>query len=60
MILDQLMKDIDLSGIEVIEKDHKAISCARVEVEKQAKTMLEKGLEGLNQSQVWSLLILLY
>ena len=46
------MKDMDLSGIEVIEKDHKSIASARMEVEKQAKAMLQKGLEGLNQSQV--------
>lgn len=46
------MRDVDLSGVEVIEKDQKALSAAKIEVEKQAKAMLHKGLEGLNQTQV--------
>ncbi|XP_057373546.1 conserved oligomeric Golgi complex subunit 5-like [Daphnia carinata] len=50
--LDQLNKDVDLSGVEVIEKDQKIILRARIEVEKQAKQMLQKGLEAQNQSQV--------
>lgn len=50
--LDQLTKDVDLSGVEIIEKDQKFIYQARIEVEKQAKVMLHKGLEAQNQSQV--------
>nr|CAH0110057.1 unnamed protein product [Daphnia galeata] len=50
--LDQLSKDVDLSGVEIIEKDQKLILQARIEVEKQAKVMLQKGLEAQNQSQV--------
>ncbi len=50
--LDQLTKDVDLTGVEIIEKDQKLIFQARVEVEKQAKVMLLKGLEAQNQSQV--------
>ena len=49
---DQLSKDVDLSGVEIIEKDQKLILQARIEVEKQAKVMLQKGLEAQNQSQV--------
>jgi len=50
--LDQLTKDVDLTGVEIIEKDQKLIHQARIEVEKQAESMLRKGLEALNQSQV--------
>ena len=51
-LLDQLSKDVDLTGVEIIEKDQKLIHQARIEVEKQAKSMLRRGLEGLNHSQV--------
>ena len=47
-----MSKDVDLSGVEIIEKDQKLILQARIEVEKQAKVMLQKGLEAQNQSQV--------
>ena len=43
---------MDLSDVEIIEKDQKMIFQARVEVEKQAELMLQKGLEAQNQSQV--------
>lgn len=52
MITDQLNKDVDLSGVEIIEKDQKLIQQARIETEKQAKSMLQRGLESQNQSQV--------
>lgn len=42
--------------MEIIEKDQKIILRARIEVEKQAKQMLQKGLEAQNQSQVLKLL----
>lgn len=45
-------KDVDLSGVDIIEKDQKIIQEARIEVEKQAKSMLQRGLEAQNQSQV--------
>ena len=51
-VSDQLTKDVDLTGVEIIEKDQKLIHQARIEVEKQAESMLRKGLEALNQSQV--------
>ncbi|EFX63972.1 hypothetical protein DAPPUDRAFT_334740 [Daphnia pulex] len=47
----QLSKDVDLSGVEIIEKDQKLILQARIEVEKQAQVMFQKGLEAQNQSQ---------
>lgn len=56
LFIDQLNKDVDLSGVEIIEKDQKIILRARIEVEKQAKQMLQKGLEAQNQSQVSTLL----
>lgn len=49
---DQLSKDVDLSGVEIIEKDQKLILQARIDVDKQAKSMLQRGLESQNQSQV--------
>ena len=52
MLVDQLSKDVDLSGVDIIEKDQKIIKQARIEVEKQAKSMLQRGLEAQNQSQV--------
>lgn len=50
--LSYLMENVDLSGLEVIEKDQKLIKDARVQVEKQAKLLLEKGMETQNQAQV--------
>ncbi|XP_058152525.1 conserved oligomeric Golgi complex subunit 5 [Dasypus novemcinctus] len=50
--LDYLSHGIDLSGIEVIENDLLFIARARLEVENQAKRLLEQGLETQNPTQV--------
>ncbi|RMC10339.1 hypothetical protein DUI87_13142 [Hirundo rustica rustica] len=42
---DYLSQGIDLSGIEVIENDLLFIARARLEVENQAKRLLEQGVE---------------
>ncbi|KAF1466761.1 Conserved oligomeric Golgi complex subunit 5, partial [Megadyptes antipodes antipodes] len=49
--LDYLSQGIDLSGIEVIENDLLFIARARLEVENQAKRLLEQGVE----TQGWGL-----
>lgn len=43
--VDYLSQGIDLSGIEVIENDLLFIARARLEVENQAKRLLEQGVE---------------
>ncbi|KAJ8387680.1 hypothetical protein AAFF_G00151110 [Aldrovandia affinis] len=43
--LDYLSQGVDLSGIDVIENDLLFISRARLEVENQAKRLLEQGME---------------
>ncbi|XP_040858402.1 conserved oligomeric Golgi complex subunit 5 isoform X4 [Ochotona curzoniae] len=50
--LDYLSQGIDLSGIEVIENDLLFIARARLEVENQARRLLEQGLETQNPTQV--------
>uniref|UniRef100_F6S4H9 Conserved oligomeric Golgi complex subunit 5 n=1 Tax=Callithrix jacchus TaxID=9483 RepID=F6S4H9_CALJA len=50
--LDYLSQGIDLTGIEVIENDLLFIARARLEVENQAKRLLEQGLETQNPTQV--------
>ncbi|MEQ2178286.1 hypothetical protein GOODEAATRI_012434, partial [Goodea atripinnis] len=42
---DYLSQGVDLSGIDVIENDLLLISRARLEVENQAKRLLEQGME---------------
>lgn len=42
---DYLSQGVDLSGIDVIENDLLFISRARLEVENQAKRLLEQGME---------------
>lgn len=42
---DYLSQGVDLSGIQVIENDLLLISRARLEVENQAKRLLEQGME---------------
>lgn len=42
---DYLSQGVDLSSIEVIENDLLLISRARLEVENQAKRLLEQGME---------------
>lgn len=44
-VSDYLSQGVDLSGIEVIENDLLLISRARLEVENQAKRLLEQGME---------------
>lgn len=48
---DYLSQGVDLSGIEVIENDLLLISRARLEVENQAKRLLEQGMEIQVQTQ---------
>uniref|UniRef100_A0A663EMQ3 Conserved oligomeric Golgi complex subunit 5 n=1 Tax=Aquila chrysaetos chrysaetos TaxID=223781 RepID=A0A663EMQ3_AQUCH len=50
--LDYLSQGIDLSGIEVIENELLFIARARLEVENQAKRLLEQGVETQNPAQV--------
>ncbi|ERE72722.1 conserved oligomeric Golgi complex subunit 5 [Cricetulus griseus] len=50
--IDYLSQGIDLSGIEVIENDLLFIARARLEVENQAKRLLEQGVETQNPTQV--------
>ncbi|XP_062850687.1 conserved oligomeric Golgi complex subunit 5 [Trichomycterus rosablanca] len=50
--LDYLFQGVDVSGIDVIENDLVFISRARLEVENQAKRLLEQGMEIQNPSQV--------
>lgn len=43
--LDYLSQGVDLSGIDVIDNELLMISRARLEVENQAKRLLEQGME---------------
>ncbi|XP_048355438.1 conserved oligomeric Golgi complex subunit 5 isoform X1 [Sphaerodactylus townsendi] len=58
--LDYLSQGIDLSGIEVIENDLLFIARARLEVENQAKRLLEQGIETQNPTQVGTSLQVFY
>uniref|UniRef100_A0A3Q2ZCK3 Conserved oligomeric Golgi complex subunit 5 n=1 Tax=Hippocampus comes TaxID=109280 RepID=A0A3Q2ZCK3_HIPCM len=58
--LDYLSQGVDLSGIEVIESDLVLISRARLEVENQAKRLLEQGTEIQNPTQVGTALQVFY
>uniref|UniRef100_A0A672R860 Conserved oligomeric Golgi complex subunit 5 n=1 Tax=Sinocyclocheilus grahami TaxID=75366 RepID=A0A672R860_SINGR len=58
--LDYLSQGVDLSGIAVIENDLLFISRARLEVENQAKRLLEQGMEIQNPSQVGTALQVFY
>ncbi|KAM4676724.1 conserved oligomeric Golgi complex subunit 5 [Discoglossus pictus] len=58
--LDYLSQGVDLSGIEVIENDLLFISRARLEVENQAKRLLEQGVETQNPTQVGTALQVFY
>ncbi|KAI5611071.1 conserved oligomeric Golgi complex subunit 5, partial [Silurus asotus] len=55
-----LFQGVDLSGIEVIENDLLFISRAHLEVENQAKRLLEQGMEIQNPSQVGTALQVFY
>ncbi|CAB3988381.1 Conserved oligomeric Golgi complex subunit 5 [Paramuricea clavata] len=50
--LGYLMEGVDLSGIEVLDKDIDWIKNARKEVTSQAQNMLTQGMETQNQTQV--------
>ncbi|CAL8405484.1 unnamed protein product [Arctogadus glacialis] len=58
--LDYLSQGVDLSGIEVIENELVLISRSRLEVENQAKRLLEQGMEIQNPSQVGTALQVFY
>ncbi|KAK1790241.1 hypothetical protein P4O66_014161 [Electrophorus voltai] len=58
--LDYLSQGVDLSGIDVIENDLLFISRARLEVENQAKRLLEQSMEIQNPSQVGTALQVFY
>nr|XP_033813788.1 conserved oligomeric Golgi complex subunit 5 isoform X2 [Geotrypetes seraphini] len=58
--LDYLSQGIDLSGIDVIENDLLFISRARLEIENQAKRLLEQGVETQNPTQVGTALQVFY
>uniref|UniRef100_A0A8C9WB29 Conserved oligomeric Golgi complex subunit 5 n=1 Tax=Scleropages formosus TaxID=113540 RepID=A0A8C9WB29_SCLFO len=58
--LDYLSQGVDLSGIDVIEADLLFISRARLEVENQAKRLLEQGMEIQNPTQVGTALQVFY
>ena len=52
IIADDIGKNVDLTGIEILEKDQRLIRQARSDIEKQATSMMEKGMEMQNQTQV--------
>lgn len=50
--LDHLGRDVDLTGLEVLERDQRLVRQARADVEKQAVVMMDRGMEAQNQTQV--------
>ncbi|XP_058046328.1 conserved oligomeric Golgi complex subunit 5 [Ahaetulla prasina] len=58
--LDYLSQGIDLSGIEVIANELLFIARARLEVENQAKRLLEQGIETQNPTQEGTALQVFY
>lgn len=50
--LDHLGRDMDLTGLEVLEKEQRLVRQARSDVEKQASLMMDRGMELQNQTQV--------
>lgn len=50
--LDHLGRDVDLTGLEVLERDQRLVRQARSDVEKQAVVMMDRGMELQNQTQV--------
>ncbi|MBN3295644.1 conserved oligomeric Golgi complex subunit 5 [Amia ocellicauda] len=58
--LDYLSQGVDLSGIDVIETDLLFIARSRLEVENQAKRLLEQGMEIQNPTQVGTALQVFY
>lgn len=52
LITDHLGRDVDLTGLEVLERDQRLVRQARSDVEKQAVVMMDRGMELQNQTQV--------
>ncbi|XP_045618166.1 conserved oligomeric Golgi complex subunit 5 [Procambarus clarkii] len=50
--LDHLGRDVDLTGLDVLERDQRLVRQARSDVEKQAVVMMDRGMELQNQTQV--------
>uniref|UniRef100_A0A8D8PPN2 Conserved oligomeric Golgi complex subunit 5 n=1 Tax=Cacopsylla melanoneura TaxID=428564 RepID=A0A8D8PPN2_9HEMI len=50
--LGDLSKDVDLSGLEILEEDQKKIRKETARVEKEAMSMLNEGLGKLDKNQV--------
>lgn len=50
--LDHLGRDVDLTGLDVLERDQRLVRQARSDVEKQAVVMMDRGMEAQNQTQV--------
>lgn len=59
-LADQLMEGVDLEGVEVVREELAFLSEARLQLEGQAETMLERGTETQNQSQVGTALQVLF
>ncbi|KAL6057169.1 hypothetical protein STEG23_030045, partial [Scotinomys teguina] len=55
-----LSQGIDLSGIEVIENDLLFIARARLEVENQAKRLLEQGVETQLSTLISTVAVVFY
>lgn len=52
MITDELCRDVDLSGLQILEDDQRLIRTETLRIEKEAQQMLTQGLHSLNQTQV--------
>lgn len=52
VFLDHLGRDVDLTGLEVLEKEQRLVRQARSDIEKQAALMMDRGMELQNQTQV--------
>jgi hypothetical protein len=50
--LNELCKDVDLTGLEILEEDQRKIRQETARVEKEAMTMLNEGLNKLDKTQV--------
>ncbi|XP_075214517.1 conserved oligomeric Golgi complex subunit 5 four way stop isoform X2 [Lycorma delicatula] len=50
--LDELCRDVDLSGLQILEDDQRLIRTETLRIEKEAQQMLTQGLHSLNQTQV--------
>ncbi|BES89234.1 C5HC2 zinc finger [Nesidiocoris tenuis] len=50
--LEELNRDVDLSGIEILEQEEKVIKKEAAIVEKKAQKIIEEGLESMNYEMV--------